>query len=594
MQQIENKSIRFTAIASFLTIVLFFTFFFMSFLQRHVNNYDFWWHLATGKYIVETGSLPQNDPFSYTSRATPSERKSVILKSNWLSEVIFYKIYGAWDLKGIIILRAILMLLFLLFTFLTIKKQGASDLMGLVLVTSVFLISMGFLGERPQLFTFVFFSIILYLLEDFRKNRSRKVFLIPLFMLLLSNMHPGFIVCILLLSLYAAVEGTLTLLKGNSRDHRIKRLLAVWFLAIIASLFNPTGLGAFKGVFSMGVHTAGIVEFMPPFSIYINRFKPVDYSYVAFLAISVLALRSLKSIGLSRVLSLAIFTVMSFVSIRYMIFYMCVAAPVIATIFMNIREEKIWKRLPVLKGLGSVLYGVVFIVGVILLFYKIPAMAKYEFVADTSFAAPKGAADFLTGLKIHGNMFNEYGSGGYLIWRLYPDKKVFIDGRNLEHDVYKEYNVIAAAMEEQGRSWEDIIRKYNISYIISPPLLPRGEIIPIIEKALWSDDWALIYRDQLSLIFLRKTDKNMPLIHRFGMDKQEALNTIIVQASARAKINSSNPYYLITLGKVFLMSGRLSDAEKAFEMAYQRDPHNPIIMEWLRKIRNAKERIGSE
>ena len=138
------------------------------------------------------------------------------------------------------------------------------------------------------------------------------------------------------------------------------------------------------------------------------------------------------------------------------------------------------------------------------------------------------------------------------------------------------------------------MRKYNISYIISPPLLPRGEIIPIVEKVLWDDDWALIYSDHLSLIFLRKNDENMRLIQQFGMDKKEALNTIIIQASARAKINSANPYYLITLGKVFLISGRVSDAEKAFEMAYQRDPHNPIIMEWLRKIREAKERAGSE
>lgn len=589
-QTMQRHSIRFTAIIKFLTVLVFFLFFFTSFLQRHVYNYDFWWHLATGKYIVENRSLPQSDPFSYTSHAAPSERKSIILKGNWLAEVIFYKIYSAWDLKGIIILRALLMLLFLFFTFLAIKKQGASDFLALVLVAGVFILSMGFIGERPQLFTFVSFSVVLYLLEDFRKNRSKKVFLIPPLMLLLSNMHPGFIVCLLLLSLYAAGEGTLALLKGDPRDRRIKSLFAVWILAIIASFFNPTGLGAFKGVFSMGTHTAGIVEFMPTFSIYINKFKPPDYSYIAFLALSLFGLRYLKKIGLVHLMVLVVFTLMSFIAIRYVIFYMCASAPVIANILMNIKEETIWKgRCRVLRGRESVFYVIPFIAGVVLVFYTIPSFARYEFRADTSFAAPKDAADFLADLKISGNMFNEYGSGGYLIWRLYPDKKVFIDGRSLEPDVYEEYNIIASAGSRQGISWEDILKRYNISYIITPPLLPRGEIYPIVEKILDQDDWILIYRDQLALVFLRNTEENLTIIRQFAMDKAEALNTIIIQASARATKNKANPYYLITLGKVFLKMGKLDDAEKAFEMAYQRDPKNPIINEWLQKVRATKQ-----
>jgi len=71
-------------------------------------------------------------------------------------------------------------------------------------------------------------------------------------------------------------------------------------------------------------------------------------------------------------------------------------------------------------------------------------------------------------------MFNEYGFGGYLIWRLYPDKKVFIDGRALEPDVYDEYNLLAYAITAGSRSYEDIIGKNNITYVIMPPLNPRG------------------------------------------------------------------------------------------------------------------------
>lgn len=481
------------------------------------------------------------------------------------------------------------MLLFLFFIFLNIKKHGSSDLSALFWVSGVFILSMGFLGERPQLFTFLFFSVILYLLEDFRASGSKKVFLIPVFILILSNMHPGYVVCIFLISLYLAGEGIRYFIKKNSDDRVVKDLFLVWALSIIFALFNPTGLNVFVELFSMGAHTKGIVEFMPPFYIYANKFKSIDYSYIAFLMFSLLSLRYLKKIGFVHIIALAVFTIMSFTAIRYLIFYMAVTAPILALIIMKLKEEKLLRRFSgILKQREGFLYLIAFIIGIFLVFKAIPKLVVYEFRADTSFAAPKDAADFLSNLKIKGNMFNEYSSGGYLIWRLYPDKRVFIDGRSLEPDVYEEYNIIASASSKQNQSWEDILKKYNISYIITPPLLPRGEIYPIVEKILELESWVLIYRDQLTLIFLKNEPENMAIIKTFGKDKKEAYNTIIIQASARAMMNQTNPYYLITLGKVFLRTGRYGDAEKAFEMAFQRDPKNPVITEWLKKVREKK------
>ena len=134
-----------------------------------------------------------------------------------------------------------------------------------------------------------------------------------------------------------------------------------------------------------------------------------------------------------------------------------------------------------------------------------------------------------------------------------------------------------------------MLKKYNVNYIIFPPLLPRGEIYPIVERLLEREDWVLIYRDQLSLIFMRNGYENTAILKKFAMDKGKAIETIIIQAAARATKNEANPYYLLTLGKVFLKMGKLDDAEKAFEMAYQRDPNNPEIREWLRRVGKNKK-----
>lgn len=582
------------SIVRFLMVLSFFLFFLISFLRIPVHNYDFWWHLATGKYIIDNSSLPQNDPFSFTSSDTPSKRKTAILQGNWLSEVIFYKVYSRWDLKGIIILRALLLVCFLFFIFLNIKKQHASDLTALILTGGVFLTAKTFGGERPQLFTFLVFSMVFYLLENFRIKRSKKVYLIPALVMALSNMHPGYIICILLITIYLAGEGGRSLLRKDDNESLFYRLIVIWGLTMIFSLLNPTGVTMLAGIFSIhGDYTKGIVEFMPPFSLYLKKVTPLNYSYLVFLLFSLSGLRYLRKIGIVQLLLLAVFTFMSFVALRYQIFYMCAVAPVLAKIIVSIKEEKaVAKLFAWLKPREGFLNTAACIIGILLVFQQIPAFARDDYRAETFHSVPKGAADFLEKVKIKGNMFNEYGFGGYLVWRLSPAKKVFIDGRLLEENIYLDYQIVAYAVESPEVSWEDMIDKYNVSYIIMPPLLHHGSIYPIVEKLFASKEWSLIYMDHLSLIFLRDTPDNSSLINKFAIDKSKGLQTIVIQASAKALKNPANPYFFITLGKVFIQMGKLNDAEKAFLMASQRDPENQELKSWIQKLEQLKNQAG--
>lgn len=574
----------------------FFLYFSITFLRIPVHNYDFWWHLATGKYIVETKSLPQDDPFSYTSHDTPSERKTIILKGYWLAQIIFFKVHSLWEFKGIIILRSILLLLFLIFVFMNIRKQNVSDLVALILVAGVFLIAKKSGGERPQLFTFFVFSLVYYLLENFRINRSKKVFLIPILVMLLSNMHPGYIVCIMLITLYLAGEGTRCFFSRDYKDSIFKGLLIIWGLTIIFSMLNPNKAAMLSSIFTIhGEETMGVVEWMSPFFMYGRKITDINYSYIFFLLFSLLSLRYLRRIGIIHILLLVIFTIMSIVSMRYIIFYMCISAPIFARIILNLKEERVFEKLSgILKAREGLLYFIVCIIGIFLVFKAIPSFARYEYRVDTIYSAPKDAADFLSNVEINGNMFNEYGFGGYLLWRLYPEKKVFFDGRVLEQSVYREYQIVAYAAEDPRQSWEDIITHYNISYIIMPPLLHHGSIYPLVEKLLDSEDWVLIYRDHLSLVFLRNDLNNPSIIKKFAMDKREGLQTIVIQASAKALKKQGNPYFLISLGKAFFKMGKPDDAEKAFMMAYERDPDNELLKFWMQKLEKNKNKMNRE
>lgn len=570
-------------IINILSVFFLFLYFLIYFIRIPLHNYDFWWHLATGKYIVETRSLPHDDPFSYTSHDTDSTRNKAILTGNWLAQVVFYKVYGLWEVKGIVILRAILLSLFLYFVFLNIRKQNLSVPASLILITGVFLLARTYPGERPQLFTFSVFSLVYYLLEDYRINRSKKAYMIPPLIMLLSNMHPGYIVCILLLSLYLVGEGARCFLSKNCKDGIIKGLLMIWFLTVILSMFNPNGAAMLTGTFAVhGEYMQGIVEYQPTFFLYANKYTPIVYSYIAFLSLSLVSLKYLRRIGIIHMLLLVVFSIMSFLALRYVIFYMCISAPVLARIIINLKDEKIFNKVKIGKGLGNV---IALIVAVIVLINSVPAFARYSFKADTMYSVPEGTADFLSHLDIKGNMFNEYSVGGYLIWRLYPEKKVFIDGRLLSTDVYNEYQIVAYAAETQNQSWKDILSKYGFSYIVIPPIQFSGNIFPIVDKLLESEEWILIYTDHLSFIFVKNTFENMPIINKYAIDKKRGFDTIIIQASARAMKNKTNPYYLISLGRVFYKLGRLDDAKRAFMLAYDRDPTNREIKEWLNKLK---------
>src|SRR6187200_2063204 len=67
-----------------------------------VRNYDFFWHLATGRWIVEHHALPLVDPF-----AVASDRHAWI-NGEWLFEVVAYGAQQAVGVAGMSVVRALL------------------------------------------------------------------------------------------------------------------------------------------------------------------------------------------------------------------------------------------------------------------------------------------------------------------------------------------------------------------------------------------------------------------------------------------------------------------------------------------------------
>jgi hypothetical protein len=121
-------------------------------------------------------------------------------------------------------------------------------------------------------------------------------------------------------------------------------------------------------------------------------------------------------------------------------------------------------------------------------------------------AFPVEAADALRGRELPGHMFNYFDWGGYLIWALAPEQKVFCDGRTLNPAAYAEYlQAVASRNFSQGGNpfWWNLVRKYDIGYAVLP-LWSQGEPFPLAVELSRDGGWSVLYNDDLAVVFVRK------------------------------------------------------------------------------------------
>ncbi|MFH1539125.1 MAG: tetratricopeptide repeat protein, partial [bacterium] len=98
-----------------------------------------------------------------------------------------------------------------------------------------------------------------------------------------------------------------------------------------------------------------------------------------------------------------------------------------------------------------------------------------------------------------GNMYNAYEYGGYLIYRLYPRHRVFIDGRTTFYGGGFYGEVIDFEAFPEPEKWKNLARKYGIDFAF---LSSRQQAV---SRLLTADpEWALVFWDDRALIYMRR------------------------------------------------------------------------------------------
>ncbi|MCX6164934.1 MAG: hypothetical protein NTU73_08785, partial [Ignavibacteriae bacterium] len=349
------------------------------------------------------------------------------------------------------------------------------------------------------------------------------------------NMHMGIIAGMFLFGIYVFSEIIMYSRKNNitSRDipaltkPDLVRLLLISLASILVMFVNPNFYQTYLYAYS---HTKmklleTVNEWIPPFSgNYNDSFVSTLYKIMLFSGVLVL-FYSVKKKDLFPALLFIGFAIYSVRAMRFTVDYVLILFVFLVVsinfILDKIKNENIkdfiYKK-PILKVALSLFF--VFLTITVssndlylkyLLYYRVTGFGiNSDFIPTQMF-------DFMKETKvteIGDKIFNHFGTGGFFVWN-FPDKKNFIDSRNLNDDIFSKYNQIIV----KRPGFEQKLDEYGIDYSIylAPDLVraPKEMEQTIISYFSKSKDWKIIFWDDKSFLFVKNLPKFSDLISKY-------------------------------------------------------------------------------
>lgn len=482
------------------SIFLLFASAFLRFFYPTLADADLWGHIKFGQDIYETRSITRFDTYSYSSFGAPW------INHEWLSELIFYILFKIAGNAGLICLRHAIVIGILWLVWLVVNRATKSMFLKLLFIIVLMNgIASGF-AIRPQIFTYFFFTLLLFLIYRFEEAADRRfLYPIPLFMLLWCNLHGGFVAGIGVILFYALSK----IISGRLK----KEIILLAACSIIATMVNPYGikLWLFLGR-SLSMSRSPITEWQ----IVSAEFKFLSYFFMVLLTVIAFVFsRQKKSFYITGILLIAF--IFSFLHYRHTVLFCILAAVYIPGHIDSILGQ----RLIILEqGVSRQFLAVVFIVvSVFYISMYFPGLAARNFPLNPAEILvdedeyPVNAVKFMKDNKIGGNIFCWFNWGELCISGLSPAAKVFIDGRYetvYNDDLIENYFKLVGAQIDY-RTYLKHFPETDVMFLESACALSS--------KIFKDKEWVPVYLTDEAVIFLKKNERNAHLWGQFKNHK---------------------------------------------------------------------------
>ena len=485
---------------------------------------DTGWHIRAGEYILNNKKFIHEDFFSF------SRPGQLWFAWEWLSEVWFAVLNSFGGLKAVVLYCGVVITLSFTLMFRHMIWRGATPLVAI----GISLIATGAASNhylaRPHVITFLFLAISLFLIDVDRTRPTKWLWaLIPL-TVLWTNLHGGFfslIACLGLVAIGSAMAkdwtkmwrygilGGLCLVSSvinpygiALHKHMVEYLQSDWIKSVVEEFQSPSfrkeNVLQFEGLMFLGIGFAGFL---------ISRKKYVEALLILFWAHNALA------------------------SVRHISVFVLVASPVIAgeisSWLRTLSNGKPKNSIPrILESMSDDLRPACMRASI----WLVVAVFGLSMWSD----AKRWPQDFpkekfpVAMVSKHSKLLTESKVlapdewGDYMIYRFFPDVRVFFDGRS---DFYgqtlgKDY----IALLQGSYEWEELLKKHDFTAVFIPPTWPLASILKR------NSEWKTLEDDGHAILFLKRTNNGVYGKLRPSMDDEKKVPLDLMKNPKKAEV----------------------------------------------------------
>ncbi|MGH9496875.1 MAG: hypothetical protein ACRD3B_17900, partial [Candidatus Sulfotelmatobacter sp.] len=448
---------------------------------------DLWWHIKLGQSILATHHWPTVDPYSFTVHGQPW------IAFEWLGDALIGAAAHIGEMRGLDALLIVLgsAVMIALYVFATIRSGNSKA--GFVAAAALFALANPSFSMRAQMLGYLFLVLTLIALELFRQGKQWPIWFLPPLLLVWVNTHGSFIIGLGVILVYLVCglkEFRLGGIEGKEWTAKQRVRLELVFLLCLAVL-PITPYGTRLAVFPFDV------AFSQPIGVsHVQEWQPMPFNMLGgkiFLAL-VLGFFVVQMIfDLKwRLEELVLFVggaAMACLHVRFILLFVPFCVPLVATVAAR------W--LPHYdRARDKYVVNAVLMAGVLAaMVHYFPSKAFLDEKVAENF--PSRAVEYIKQHPTPGPMFNNYGFGGYLIWSLGPEHKVFIDGRS---EVYEKAGVLADyyyIMQIRPGALT-LLRNYGIQSCLIERETPLATVLASLP------DWHKVYSDNATVLFVRR------------------------------------------------------------------------------------------
>lgn len=473
--------------------------------------------VKNGETLFHNADVLTKNVYSYTEPDQP------FANHHWLSSVIFYGLHEVVGYGGLVIFKAVVLLVTFSLLFFLALKRADFWLVAMFSVPSIWMLASR-IQVRPEMFSYLLICVYLWLLFDAQRHPEKNwiYWLLPL-QAMWVNLHIFFSIGVFLVWGFL-LEIIVQQPKGWRQNPLVKKLAIVSLLLPVACLLNPFGINGIIFTLALNVSKTfpiGIVEnqslwpYLSPVILASNRFMVMLVVSVLMFTLSFILAWRKKPVFYA--LGFLATAVMSMWMVRALPFFVFIFLPGVTSNFQDFYLKILDTfKLQSLQRQRLLTYGaqgsfVIFLV--ILIVLRLTSVTYAAATMGVGFVhRSTDTAEFLLDNQVRGPIFNDPDIGSYLIYYLYPQEKVFIDNRF--GDAYSAEFVAKdfLPMMLDETVWQQKSEAYHIQTLVLSVDSQLNGLRQFIIRRVNDSEWALVHADQHAVVFVRNQTENQALI----------------------------------------------------------------------------------